>query len=266
VDRLAGSDRFETSVSISKAGYPSGAPVVFVANGLSFPDPLSAGPVAARLGGPLLLTTPGGLPQVVRNEIARLKPSRIVLVGGTAVVSSAVETQARTLATTVQRVAGADRFATSRALVRSAFPGTAPVVSLATGLDFPDALSAGAAAAKAGGPVLLVNGASGALDAETVALLRQLAPSTITLVGGTAAIHPGVATQAKSLAKTVKRVGGTDRFETSLLVNQDGFTTGRHAYLASGYGFPDALAGSALAGRTGSPLYVTYPGWFPRPT
>jgi putative cell wall-binding protein len=139
-------------------------------------------------------------------------------------------------------------------------------VYLATGLNFPDALSAGAAAAKAGGPVLLVNGTATGFDSATSALLSRLKPGRLILVGGTNAISAGLAAQAEKYAATVTRLGGADRFETSLLVNKNAFTTAGHAYIASGQTFPDALAGSALAGRASSPLYVTPAGCLPAPT
>ena len=58
-DRLAGANRFETSVLISQELFPTGAPVqapvLYIANGRNYPDALSAGPAASHLGGGLLL-------------------------------------------------------------------------------------------------------------------------------------------------------------------------------------------------------------------
>lgn len=129
VNRLAGSDRYGTAVAVAQDAYasrdylPNVAPVVFVASGTNFPDALSAAPAAATLGGPLLLTNPNTLPRGVATEITSLGPAKIVVVGGTGAVSAAVFNQLKALIPTavVARIAGIDRFATSRAINAAAF-------------------------------------------------------------------------------------------------------------------------------------------------
>ncbi|MCS3444217.1 cell wall-binding repeat-containing protein, partial [Microbacterium phyllosphaerae] len=91
VSRQSGLSRWETAVAVSKATFPSaGVPVVFVANGRNFPDALAGAGAAGHLGGPVLLTEANGIPAVVAAELARLKPQRIVVLGGSGVVSDAV--------------------------------------------------------------------------------------------------------------------------------------------------------------------------------
>jgi hypothetical protein len=89
-DRIAGSDRFETAALISQQAFPDGSSRVFLANGMDYPDALSAAPIAAALDAPLLLTAPNTLPSVVVAELARLAPDQVVVVGGEGVVSPAV--------------------------------------------------------------------------------------------------------------------------------------------------------------------------------
>jgi len=90
VGRLAGADRYATSVAISKATYAPGVPVVYVATGLGYADALSGAPAAGQQGGPLLLVTGTSIPAVVATELTRLKPGRIVVLGSTSVVSAGV--------------------------------------------------------------------------------------------------------------------------------------------------------------------------------
>ncbi|ANF32603.1 hypothetical protein A0130_13820 [Leifsonia xyli] len=257
VDRHAGSDRFETSVAVSQAGHPDGATVAYITSALGFADALSSAPVAVGHDGSLLLTLPWQLPAAVSAELTRLHPDRIVIVGGTAAVSTTVERALTTFAGTVQRVSGADRFATSRALADT-FTGPVDTVYLASGFDYPDALSAGAAAGTTGGPVLLLDTRTGALDAATTAVIRKLQPSSIAVVGGAAAVPESTLTQAKTLAASVVRLGGSDRFETSAKV-ADTFPAGATGYIASGLNYPDALVGSVIAGASKRPLYITRP-------
>ncbi len=252
--RIAGTDRYATAAKISQETFPGGASTVFIANGLSFPDALSAGPAAALLNGPLLLTDPRALPSSVSTELNRLKPKRIIIVGGASVVSDAVARALRSFGA-VERWSGADRYATAREIARRAFTNGASVAYIATGASFPDALSAGAAGANVGAPVILVPGTAPAADAATLDLLDDLGVTEIRIAGGPTVVSAGMARSLGSVA-TVRRLAGTDRYGTSLAINADVIDSASEAYFTSGVNFPDALAGSVLAGLRGAPMYI----------
>lgn len=268
--RLAGGDRFATSAAISYNFYNDGTafgtgPVTYVASGVDFPDALSASAAAASFGGPLLLTRPDFVPQSILDELTRLKPKKIVVVGGLNAVGTSAFGQLTALAPTVTRVSGGDRFDTSRAVVRDAF-GSGPVTSvfIATGRNFPDALVAGSAAGHQYGPLLLVNGAATGLDSDTKALISSLSPKRIYLVGGVNSVSPGIQSDLQKLgAPDVLRLAGGDRFGTAQAVNKEVFRFADNAYVASGLGFPDALSISAIAGSIGAPLLLAPPQCLP---
>ncbi len=90
VTRVAGGDRFATAAAASAEGSPAGAAEVVLATGRAFPDTLAAGAAAAAGDGPLLLTEPDALPHVVAEELRRLRPRRVTVVGGPAAVSDGV--------------------------------------------------------------------------------------------------------------------------------------------------------------------------------
>ncbi|WP_291041771.1 cell wall-binding repeat-containing protein [Herbiconiux sp.] len=267
-DRVAGADRFEVAVNISERAYPSGAYTVFVATGANYPDALSAGPAAARFGAPLLLTRSDALPSSVRAEIERLQPGRIVVVGGTNSVSGAVFDQLKGIQANTERIAGADRYEVSRTLSEYAFGAQTETAYVATGANFPDALSAGAAAANSYGPVLLVNGKASSLDAATIATLTDLGVKNVVIAGGPNSVTPGIEASLASVAgiTSVVRDGGADRFAASANINNRAFPTASRAFLATGLKFPDALAGSAWAGAIGAPLYVVNSSCVPQAT
>lgn len=263
VTRIAGADRYAVAVSISQAAFPTSVGTVFLATGENFPDALSAGPLAVKLGGPVLLTPRGGLTSAVVTELQRLAPTRVVIVGGTASVPTAIESQLHAAlpgGLVIDRLGGADRFAASRAIVSAGFASSgAPTVYLSTGLNFPDALSAGAAGGSLGRPVILVNGLNAAIDAATLQLLDDLGTTKVLIAGGPNSVSEGIRTSLQAQGITVQRLSGADRFEASAGINAEAFPTGAlgDAYLATGLNFPDALAGSVLAARKGGPLYVT---------
>jgi putative cell wall-binding protein len=262
VSRIAGSDRFAVGVSISQQAYPSPAhvPVVYVTTGYNYPDALSAAPVATKFGGPLLLTPSDALPAEVRAEVARLNPAKIVVVGGPGSVSAAVFDTLQLIAPT-SRLGGSDRFETSRLIVRNAWltgGGTgARSAYIATGLNFPDALSASGAGGAFDTPVILVPGTDVTLDRATRQLLIDLGVTSIKVAGGPGAVSPEIMAALNSIAPTT-RLAGADRFEASRNIAVDAFASHppTAAYIATGYNFPDALAGAVLAGTNSAPLIV----------
>ncbi|PPG90271.1 cell wall-binding repeat-containing protein [Rathayibacter rathayi] len=134
-----------------------GRPVVYIATGSNFPDALSPGPAAAKQGGPLLLVDRDSMSQVVRDELTRLKPKRIVVVGFALSVGDALAADLAGYAENrnLIRLGGTDRYDTSEQLNRAAFR-TAKTVFLATGENFPDALSGATAAGYANSPLFAV--------------------------------------------------------------------------------------------------------------
>lgn len=264
VSRVSGADRYSTAVAISQQAFPGTAPVVYVATGTSYPDALSAAPAASLEGGPLLLTRPTALPAAVIAELVRLDPAKIVVVGGAAAVSDAVVAQLVGLQPNTVRIPGSDRYATSRAIVDYAFASAAEVY-VATGRNFPDALSASAAAAHSSGAVLLVDGLASRLDPATDALIRSLSPDTILVAGGTAAVSAGLVPGLSAISPTV-RLGGADRYATSVAIANWGWDSATDVLLATGRNFPDALAASVWAGRLGAPLIAVPSTCLPQPT
>lgn len=266
VDRLAGADRYATAAAISRAVIPAGVPVVFVATGLDFPDSLAAGPAAGRRRAPILLTSRDGLPEPTRTELLRLKPASIVVLGGTGVVSNAVQAELDAYtAGSVTRIAGANRFATAAMISAKHFAAGAPVAYVATGRSFPDALSAGAAAAKLGGPVLLVDTAD--VPAVVRSELSRLRPARIVVVGGRSVVSDGVLGALDGYTTgTVTRQAGADRFATAAAISAGAFPRAATAYLASGSGFADAVAGVPAAAIAGVPLLLSARTSVPIPT
>lgn len=259
VTRIGGESRYDVAVGISEEYFPDGADTVYIATGANFPDALGAAPAAALRDAPLLLVEPTAIPNAVKSELDRLNPDRIIVAGGPATVSPGVESQLRNYAPSVSRMSGADRYEVSRLVTRDAFGGIgASVAYLATGATFPDALSASAAAGSVTGPVILVDGQMPAVDAETASLLAELGVTEIRIAGGPASVSPGIESSLQALPgiTSVTRLGGEDRFVVSGATNRAAFTSSEIVFMASGYTFPDALAGAAVAGAKGAPLYV----------
>lgn len=262
--RLSGSDRYGTAAAVSKNAFPkAGVPVAYIASGEDYADALSAAPAAATQGGPLLLTKRGKLPSETSAELKRLKPKRIVIVGGSGVVNGSVSSALSRIAP-VKRLGGSDRYATSRLVADYAFSNPR-VVYLATGFGFADALSAGAPAGAIDSPVVLVKGTRSSIDSATRSAIARAGVNQVRIAGGSGAVSSGIERSLKS-QYTVKRYHGSDRYSTSAALVKWAFGAGEPAYVAAGNNYPDALAAAAAAGHQSVPLVLSKPKCMPGAT
>lgn len=198
VSRIHGATRYATAAQISRDTFAPGVSVAYVATGTNFPDALAGVAAAGSGGGPVLLVKPNELPGETAAELARLDPGRIVVLGGTSVVSDGVAAALRPYATTgrVDRMSGANRYATAVDVSSSTFTRST-VAFVATGANFPDALGGGPVAGSVPGPLLLVPGSS--VPADVAAELRRLGPSRIVILGGTSVVSRTVEGQLEAL-------------------------------------------------------------------
>ena len=170
-------------------------------------------------------------------------------------------------ATSVNRVAGPNRYATAAALALGAFPSGAANVLVGTGLDFPDALAGGAAGGNFAAPVLLTQ--PNALPAPTESAVDALNPQRIYVLGGPTAVSDAVMAELAPYASTgeVIRLFGADRYATAAAVSAQFFAAGvPAAFLAVGTNYADALAGAPAAALMNGPLLLTKTGGLPPET
>ncbi|HEX4906512.1 MAG TPA: cell wall-binding repeat-containing protein [Acidimicrobiales bacterium] len=243
-DRIAGTNRYETATEIAQFWDSTTASVVYVATGANFPDALGGGPAAANEGAPILLVEQNAIPATTAAELSRLRPTRIVLLGGTAAISDVVHMQLGSYATTVDRVAGLNRYATAAAVVAYAFSGTEPTVYVASGRAFPDPIIAGAAAAIDGAPLLLVDGLA-PLENEVGTQLVRLGATEIVVVGPDSALS-GVLTSLAGYAP-LTRVNAADIYARSAALWDGVAAPVAEVVLATSNSFADALAGTPYA-------------------
>ena len=168
--------------------------------------------------------------------------------------------------TLIERYAGSDRYATAALVSRRTFAPGVPVVYVATGATYPDALTGGAAAARNGGPVLLVSPTT--VPQVTRTEIARLGPQRIVLLGGTTAISSSVQRELAALAPGgASRLAGADRYETAAAISRATFGPRVPvAYVATGADYPDALGGVPAAGREGGPILLVRAGAVPSAT
>lgn len=193
--------------------------------------------------------------------------TRRALISAAAVGVFSIATATAAIATEnveATRLAGVDRYETSRAIATGTFGNDTTVAVVANGEDFPDALAASYLAGAADAPVVLTE--RGRLTPAARTTLQEIGADGVLVVGGTAAISDSVLTQLRNAGYEVDRVAGTNRYETARAISESvpdeqigslDAAVGRTALLASGERFADALSGGPLAYDSAFPLLLT---------
>ncbi len=262
--RLGGADRYATSVAIAQQHFPDGADTVVLATGAKFADGLSSAGLAGVYDAPILLTDPKTLPAVVADEIVRLGAGRVVIVGGTEAVSDGVADAVADLGEiTVDRIGGADRYETA-AMIADEIVGELGedydgMFFVARGDLYADALTASPVAWSNMVPILLVE--PGEMPDATVDVITSLGGGSAVIVGGANAVGTGVEASVRSVADSVERITGTDRYDTSAQFSMwavDGaYADWSQIGIATGEKFPDALSGGAGVGTRNGVVLLT---------
>ncbi len=253
--RISGTDAIGTAIAISQAEFPNSgsANAVVLARSDFFSDALAGGPLAAAMGGPLLIT-PGAsasasLDPRVGAEIERVLPKgdTVYVLGGYLALSPNIDSTLKADGYQVVREAGANQFATAVDIARTM--GNPSTVFEATGLSFYDALSAVPAAIEEHAAILLTDGDVQA--PETAGYLAQFPNDQRYAIGGPLA--------AFGADPTATPVYGQNPFDTSNAVASRFFPGAAVFGTATAASFPDALGGGvfmATGGRLGPILLV----------
>ena len=242
IDRISGSNRYETAIEISKIGWNK-AKTVILARGDDYADALAGVPLAYQLDAPILLTPNDRLLESTEKEIKRLGAENIIILGGNVAISDQVEQQLVNIGLDVRRIYGSNRFATAALIAKEMAPDGTNQIILANGMDFPDALSVASHAAINGIPIVITQ--ANQMPDATKEIFKELNVKETIVVGGNKVISDD---QLVDLPN-VTRVSGKDRYETNIRIADHFGMEPKHLYVATGQQFADALTGAVLAAK-----------------
>jgi alpha-tubulin suppressor-like RCC1 family protein/putative cell wall-binding protein len=250
--RLYGDDRFKTAVSVSTEGWDYGAETVVLARADDFPDALAGTPLAYGLNAPILLTDSATLSSDTRDEIDRLAPKDIIILGEKGAISTTIEETLKENYNVI-RLGGQDRYETAATIAQymkdhNLISGNKAVI--AYGENFPDALAVSSVAAHSHIPILLTD--KDLIPDSTRQALKTMGVTETIIVGGNGV----VGTTVESNLPMPTRFSGNDRYATAIAIANGMGVDPNLVYLATANDFPDALAGSVLAARTNSPIIL----------
>lgn len=256
-----------------------------IAWGDNFPDALSA----VSLGYEILITKTATLPESIRQEILRIMPSRIIVIGGRNSVSDQVISELENIAGTataedlekitggrteessdrklvyqpkVERCSGLTRYETALEILKQyGFNSTSRTLIVTTGENFADALSIAPYAAKTHSPVLLCR--NGKLNDSARKVLESLRGrcTRLLLIGAENVVSGEVEKLGKKLGMEVIRLAGNNRYETCAKVVEYELSanvglSAEHFSVAVGTNFPDALIAGTITANNGSVLFL----------
>ncbi|HBW35098.1 MAG: peptidase [Peptococcaceae bacterium BRH_c23] len=242
-NRFAGITAEGTAVQISQATFTTGADTVILAQVNQFPDALAGAPLAYKLQAPILLSQSSGLTEEVRTELQRLAPKTIYLLGGTAALSSTIESELRQKYE-VKRLYGYTAAGTARAIAMEL--GTKGKAVIASVRHFQDVLVISSWAARQGVPILLTEPKDLSADAQTA--LDSLNVTETLVIGGTAVVGSKVMDRLPN----PRRISGLTAYDTAAAVLQAFPPTTAKLEFATGENYPDALTGAVRAAFYGS--------------
>ncbi|WP_346937492.1 cell wall-binding repeat-containing protein [Clostridium sp.] len=251
-ERMYGATRFETSYLAAKKGWTT-SDTVIIAPGMSYPDALCAGPLAAKNNAPILLARNESLSSQseLRNLLSSLKVKKAIIVGGPTALSTSFENEIKAMSISTERLGGLDRYETSVKIAQAV--GNNGEIAIATGAGFADSLSISSVAGIKGMPILLTE--QSVLTGTVKNYLDTQSISKSYVIGGTTVISDSVARSVKN----PERLGGATRYETNekIFNRFKSSLTSSEMFMALGTNFPDALSISALAAQKKSFVLLT---------
>ncbi|HWQ73035.1 MAG TPA: cell wall-binding repeat-containing protein [Desulfitobacteriaceae bacterium] len=257
--RLYGLDRYQTSTAI--ANQFSNVNHVVLASGNDFPDALAASVLAHKLNAPILLvdrTTQTSKDALDYIETHLQAQGAVYIAGGNAIIGSDFDIYLSSKGYGVKRLGGFDRYDTNLLIVNE-LNSTSETVFIASGENFPDALSVSSFASHTDSPILLTQANAIPKGIQDYLISKQ--PKQVYVASGTSVVSSGVENQIQSIlpGSKITRFAGYERFDTAALIYNQFAKMPDNIYIASGLDYPDALSGTVLAAQNGDPILLIDP-------
>lgn len=254
VKRLAGDDRYETAIKISKDNFKS-ADTVVLASGTNSADALAASSLATSKSAPILLTKRNEIGKNVFDEIKRLNANNVIVVGGKVSISEKVVSDLKNKNITVKRLAGDSRYETSYEIAKELLKSNkAKEAIIVNGFKNVDALSVSSLATKENLPILLNDGNRLSKDIKNIVGDSNI--KKMYIIGGRASLPRKIEDNIKDLNIEFERLAGEDRYETSSKIAKYAYSSSDKVILASGENSIDALAAGVLTKMEKAPMLL----------
>ncbi len=262
--QIYGSDRYETAVRVSQEGWKNGADTVIIVNGKDTIMGIIATPLASLHNAPILLAQNNNVHSNVLNELKRLKPKNVYLIGDRSHLSKQVSDKIKNITgASMIRIFGqypgevsanvAENIAKTKSI------DTAYIVSVTNGVA--DALSIASKAGDTKNPVIVVD--KNYINTDAMNFLRKKV-STAYFIGGEDSISTKLLNQIDSVVKdagSINRIYGKDRHSTNVSVinrfYKDSVLPGVIITKSENAGLIDTVSAGPFAARYHAPIVIT---------
>ena len=267
---IYGNDRYETAVKVSQEGWSNGADTVIVVNGKNTIMGLIATPLATTYNAPILLADENSVKDGVLNELKRLKPKNIYIIGDRSHISKQVSDKMKNATgANVLRIFGkypgevsanvAQQIASARKT------DTAYVVSITNGVA--DALSIASQAGETKNPVIVVD--KNYINTQAMSFIKKNI-SNVYYIGGEQSISSSLIGQIGSGVQNGglgNRISGASRHATNVSVVDKFYSSAELPAVvitkSDNFGLIDTVCAGPFAAMYKAPIIITEKGNVP---
>ena len=265
IEKLYGATEYDTAVAVSKKGWPNGSNKVVVVNGDIIADGIAATPLASTYDAPILIVKKDTLPQAINEELKRLNPEEVIVIGGTSTINDSVYNSiASSTNAKMSRIWGSDRNETSLKIAQEIDKNhDVNKVFIANGFKGDiDALTIAAKAGEDKQPIILTDKST--IPTDTYNWMKTESLTNAYFIGGPDTLDTEIIHKMADIAKPTSgsiyhnRIYGADRHETNAKVMEKFYTqsTLEAVLVARSDKLSDALVAGPLAAKLNSPILI----------
>ena len=258
---IIGSDRYDTAAKISKKGWDASSTVV-IANGLNEIEGIVANPLASVYNAPVLLTDKNKVSSYTINELKRLKPSNIIIIGGKNSIGESAEKSIKNAVSSVsiKRIDGSNIEELSVNIAKEIdSKANVSKIYVAGENGAADALSVVSKAAEEKSPIIVTS--KNSLNSSVKNWIKSNSISSAYFLGEDAVISDNVIKEIDSVVSgnvSGNRIGGSNRNQTNARVIKALYPSENYnpVFVAKNRPLVDAISVGVYAARTKSPIVV----------
>ena len=237
------------SVEISGATFGRSENAVLVGKD-SISDALCSASLAGYLKAPIILSDKDTLNEDIVKELERLHAKNIYTTSGNNVISKKVKDELTSKGYKLIDISGSDRYETSNMIAKKVNKGNSFIV--ASGENFNDIPSISPYAYENSIPILLTR--KNSMPENNFNMLNK--NSEVLAVGGYETVGKGVYKQIEKKNIKLKRIAGTDRFDTSKLIAKELYPNAKNFIYEADNNVIENIATAPMSAKYKKPILI----------
>ena len=258
---IIGSDRYDTAAKISKKGWNASSTVV-IANGINEIEGIVSNPLASVYNAPVLLAEKDRVSKYTTDELKRLSPSNIIIIGDKSSIGENTVSNIKKVApsASIKRIEGSNIEELSVNIAKEIdSKANVSKIYVAGENGAADALSVVSKAAEEKAPIIVTS--KNSVNSLVKNWIKSNSISSAYFLGKTAVISDNVIKEIDSVVSgnvSGNRIGGSDRNQTNARVIKVLYPSETYnpVFVAKNSPLVDAISVGVYAARTKSPIVI----------